>query len=73
MIYISIFTTAAWYKFLKFMVGQSYFEGLTLNPMRKHVHYILNGYNLKTIQDIDMVDCLQMHILSGIIHMVYIT
>lgn len=28
--------------------------GLTLNPMEKFIHYIVNDYSLKTNEDIDM-------------------
>lgn len=42
-------------------VGQPYFWGgvkwewgLTLNPMEKFEHHILNSYNSKIIKDIDM-------------------
>lgn len=29
-------------------------RGLTLNPMEKFIHYIVNDYSLKTNEDIDM-------------------
>lgn len=49
------------FSFFFFLVGQPIHGGggqrgwgLTLNPMEKFIHYIVNDYSLKTNEDIDM-------------------
>lgn len=51
------------FSFFFFLVGQPILggegggqrgRGLTLNPMEKFIHYIVNDYSFKTNEDIDM-------------------